>query len=579
MPRNDNEQKKKTKGKVYTPANIVSDVLDIAGYTDDIQLLKQSIIDPACGDGALLIEIVSRYISYANKHIYSHPTDFFLPPSILKQWLVESIYGIDIDEEEVKKAKKRMADTANRCMPELDMIPEDFVNVITGDTIQIMSDNKTRDKYIGQFDFVVGNPPYVRIHNLNGSENLPTWCDYGMTDLYYAFFQLGLDMLREQEEDPSNNGHYNGINSEETEEKPTLCYIAPSSWFTNKAAAKMRKELYEGKNIDTIVDLQHQQVFESAQTYTAIVKMTKPFYGNSVLNKQGKGQGKDRLKEQEKTEKINYCIYSSDMDYSNRKAFLTSCDKINYSDAFAGGYFIPTKQKYVKEIKEILEEKYLTDNEDIKGTLFQEIQSIQVKNGFATNLDSFYIRPSFPPDFAPEGNIIKVIKASTGHSYEAFFPYEYVKQSDKAFDSVEKAITPLEDLKDKKVFTELHEKKDELIKRTQIDAERHWYVYARTQGIADVNKYKVAMNMLYRNKDDIKICEAEKGTGIYGGIYILGLCIEDVKKAVLSEEYANIFMEYVKCFRKYKSGGYYTISGKELEKYLRWWLKNKITCE
>lgn len=53
-------------GQVFTPINIVNDVLDAAGYLGE-NILKKHVIDNSWGDGAFLIEIVNRYIDVYEK--------------------------------------------------------------------------------------------------------------------------------------------------------------------------------------------------------------------------------------------------------------------------------------------------------------------------------------------------------------------------------------------------------------------------------------------------------------------------------------------------------------------------------
>ena len=79
------------------------------------------------------------------------------------------------------------------------------------------------DDYDGEMDFVVGNPQYVRVHNLADSFNRVKryhFCADGMTDLYLVFYEIGLGMLRD-------GG------------RP--CYISPSSWFNSLAGRNMRE--------------------------------------------------------------------------------------------------------------------------------------------------------------------------------------------------------------------------------------------------------------------------------------------------------------------------------------------------
>lgn len=101
-------------------------------------------------------------------------------------------------------------------------------------------------------DFVVGNPPYVRVHNLEeGYDEVKSFrfAEGGMTDLYLAFYELGLRMI-------------NGTGK--------LCYITPSSWLSSVAATNMRKYVMQHRTLAGLIDLGHQQVFENVTAYTMI---------------------------------------------------------------------------------------------------------------------------------------------------------------------------------------------------------------------------------------------------------------------------------------------------------------------
>ena len=105
-------------------------------------------------------------------------------------------------------------------------------------------------------DFVLGNPPYVRVHNLNDDFDSVKgflFGNGGMTDLYIVFYEVGIKMLNET-----------GI----------LCYITPSSFFTSVAGTNMRNYLNERKWLESICDLKHFQPF-NAITYTTIVCINK----------------------------------------------------------------------------------------------------------------------------------------------------------------------------------------------------------------------------------------------------------------------------------------------------------------
>lgn len=57
--------KHKTLGQVFTPTWIVSEILNLVGYNDD-NILDKYILEPSCGDGVFLMEIVERYVNINN---------------------------------------------------------------------------------------------------------------------------------------------------------------------------------------------------------------------------------------------------------------------------------------------------------------------------------------------------------------------------------------------------------------------------------------------------------------------------------------------------------------------------------
>ena len=51
----------KNLGQVFTPKQIVNDILNVSNYKGK-NILKKHVIDNSCGDGAFLVEIIDRYI-------------------------------------------------------------------------------------------------------------------------------------------------------------------------------------------------------------------------------------------------------------------------------------------------------------------------------------------------------------------------------------------------------------------------------------------------------------------------------------------------------------------------------------
>ena len=191
----------KQHGRVYTPEYLVRLILDFGGYFGP-DTLEKHIIDNSCGDGAFLKEIVKRYCST----FLEHSTDLLKLNSDLETY----IHGIELDADECKY-----------CIQNLDEVVAGFG--LSGTHWDILNaDTLTIDQFNGKMDYIFGNPPYVRVHNLENSYDAVKkfrFAEQGMTDLFIVFFEIGFNML-------SKNG--------------MMCLITPSSWLGSKAGKNLR---------------------------------------------------------------------------------------------------------------------------------------------------------------------------------------------------------------------------------------------------------------------------------------------------------------------------------------------------
>ena len=92
-------------GEVFTPDNIVNDMLDLLDEQwkdlSSEEYITKTILEPACGDGQFLIRILYRKLERVKKlHKENRPL------ALVKA--VSSIYGVDIQEDNVKRSKERM---------------------------------------------------------------------------------------------------------------------------------------------------------------------------------------------------------------------------------------------------------------------------------------------------------------------------------------------------------------------------------------------------------------------------------------------------------------------------------------
>jgi type I restriction-modification system DNA methylase subunit len=107
------------------------------------------------------------------------------------------------------------------------------------------------------FDCIIGNPPYIRVQELNKWE--PEECEFykrkytsaakGSYDIYMVFTEKALSLL-----DPDG----------------LLGFIMPHKFWQNRDGDGLRKLIADSKHLRAVVDFGDQQVFKGATTYTAI---------------------------------------------------------------------------------------------------------------------------------------------------------------------------------------------------------------------------------------------------------------------------------------------------------------------
>jgi adenine-specific DNA-methyltransferase len=231
--------KKKQYGQVYTPSFIVTKILDEVGFTST-DVLGKKVLDPACGDGRFLIEVVKRIISMS-------------PHDELEKNL-SCVYGWDIDENAVEECKRNL---------ELIVQPLGICvkwNITVKNALyQLPHLSLLSTETPEFFDFIVGNPPYIRIQLLKEPERkfiqrYYEFCKTGSTDIYIAFFELAYHLL-------SPDG--------------VAGFITPNTFLYTETARNLREFFARGGYIKKIFNYGDIQLFDDATTYSAITMFTK----------------------------------------------------------------------------------------------------------------------------------------------------------------------------------------------------------------------------------------------------------------------------------------------------------------
>jgi len=225
------EEDRKVNGSYYTPTDVVLYI--VKNTIDDIG----SICDPACGSGAFLVES-AKFIKQGSDISYSRIFE-------------ELIFGIDILPASVERTKIMLS-----LLAILDGEDKDFnFHICEGDSLIFDWEANFGPK---KFDYVLGNPPYVRTKNLRTEvrQNIKKWstADFGNVDLYIPFFELATKI---------------------TNEKGKVGFITPSTYLTSFNAKLVREFLSYNKFLKRIVDFNGWQVFGGATTYTCITILDK----------------------------------------------------------------------------------------------------------------------------------------------------------------------------------------------------------------------------------------------------------------------------------------------------------------
>jgi adenine-specific DNA-methyltransferase len=168
-------------GAVYTKPWIVGLMLDLAGYTRDADLVSTIAIEPSAGEGAFLVAMALRLIESAKLKGRS-PRD-----------CGDSLIAYELEEKTAAIARYAViqALTANG-------VSISDAETLTARWIRI-GDYLLEAATLPSAQFVIGNPPYIRLEDMSGQRADLYRSEYtamkGRADIYVAFFQAALSQL------------------------------------------------------------------------------------------------------------------------------------------------------------------------------------------------------------------------------------------------------------------------------------------------------------------------------------------------------------------------------------------------
>jgi len=238
-------------GVVYTKPWIVEVILDLAGYTVEKPLATLVALEPSAGDGAFLRGMVRRLVESCKRHR--------MPLSHAE----EALRAYDIDPSAIRSATETVRAELVRLGVESKTASslaktwvrqEDFLEASLGFPVA---------------DFVIGNPPYIRLEEIPEPKAELYRNAYstmrGRADIYVAFFQAALSQLRP-----------GGV----------CAYICADRWLLNDYGRALRMFITEGYAVRYVVETHDVDAFESeVSAYPAITIISQGKQGSVVVAK------------------------------------------------------------------------------------------------------------------------------------------------------------------------------------------------------------------------------------------------------------------------------------------------------
>lgn len=240
------------KGVVYTKPWAVDLILDLAGYSSSANLVDCIAVEPSAGDGAFLVPMIERLVDSCRRlgREVTHCRN--------------SLIAYELDDGSVEQARLSAKKVLIRKGVEWSTA-EDLVEtwVRRGDyLVEAISFDA---------DFVIGNPPYVRLEDIPDQTAMLYRNMYstmrGRADLYIAFFEAALRQLRDG---------------------GTCAFICADRWMRNQYGAELREFVTSTFAVDVVIEMHSANPFrEEVDAYPAITIVRRKAQGPVIVASAG----------------------------------------------------------------------------------------------------------------------------------------------------------------------------------------------------------------------------------------------------------------------------------------------------
>ena len=236
------------KGVVYTKRWVVDLLLDIAGYKPECDLASALAVEPAAGDGAFLGPMIERLVESCarrNKPISD---------------CAGSLLAYELDEESAASARSLA----------VNILRGRGADPIVADTLSrgwIRTADYLLEATSFNADFVIGNPPYIRLEDIpEGTASVYRQAYTtmrGRADLYVAFFEAALHQLRDG---------------------GACAFICADRWMRNQYGGDLRERVTGAFAVDVVIEMHDADAFhEEVDAYPAITVIRRQRQQSTVV--------------------------------------------------------------------------------------------------------------------------------------------------------------------------------------------------------------------------------------------------------------------------------------------------------
>ncbi len=232
------------RGAVFTRPEVVEAIFDLAGYQSDQPLHQKRLLEPSFGAGDFLFAAVERLLE-------AFASDGGTPETALTS-LGNAVRAVELHQDTFDRAARRLGDR----LIQWGLSAEDAATLCA---TWLVRDDFLLTPIDGCFDFVVGNPPYVRQERIPAallSEYRRRFHTlYDRADLYVPFFERALDLLGDQ-----------GV----------LGFIFANRWLKNCYGGPLRDKISHDFWLKYFINLEGVDAFHSEVTaYPAITVLQR----------------------------------------------------------------------------------------------------------------------------------------------------------------------------------------------------------------------------------------------------------------------------------------------------------------